>query len=108
MMLTEFELLVLETYLQADMNISETAKRLKYHRNTIMYHLKKIHKKTGKDPFKVCDFIDLLSEGRADRIISAFGKNIKKTLVDKSVEIFEEMTTLSDQLKKEPLPAFRS
>lgn len=38
-----------EAYLDAGMNISETARRLYMHRNTLMYRLNNIRKNTGLD-----------------------------------------------------------
>ena len=38
-----------ETYLDCGMNISETARRLYMHRNTLMYRLNSIRKNTGMD-----------------------------------------------------------
>ena len=108
MLLTEIELLELETYLKCNLNLSETAKQLHYHRNTIQYHFKRILTKTGKDPFKIDDLIDLLSEGRIDKIISDFSDAIKNVLTHKSIEIFDEMNKLTAQLKKDYLQAFKS
>lgn len=42
-------LLTLETFLEMDCNISETAKRLYIHRNTLMYRIDKIKQETGLD-----------------------------------------------------------
>lgn len=37
----------------------EVARRMNYHRNTILYHVKKIKENTGLDPLKVDDLIKL-------------------------------------------------
>lgn len=42
-------LLTLETFFEMDCNISETAKRLYIHRNTLMYRIDKIKQETGLD-----------------------------------------------------------
>lgn len=36
--------------------VSETARKMFMHRNTVMYHIRKIRRETGKDP---CDFYDM-------------------------------------------------
>lgn len=42
-------LLTLETFFQMDCNVSETAKKLYIHRNTLLYRLDKIKQETGAD-----------------------------------------------------------
>ena len=42
-------LLTLETFFQLDCNVSETAKRMYIHRNTLLYRLDKIKQETGLD-----------------------------------------------------------
>lgn len=46
-----------EAYLGSGMNISETARRLYMHRNTLMYRLKIIRKNTGLDLSKFSDAV---------------------------------------------------
>ncbi len=41
--------MTLETFFQMDCNVSETAKRLYIHRNTLMYRIEKIKQETGLD-----------------------------------------------------------
>ena len=45
------------------MNVSEVARILCYHRNTIMYHIGQIKKETGKDPLNLDDLAELLGAG---------------------------------------------
>ena len=40
----------IETYFSTNLNISETARKLYLHRNTVIYRLKKIHEMTGLNP----------------------------------------------------------
>ncbi|MBR5420175.1 MAG: helix-turn-helix domain-containing protein [Lachnospiraceae bacterium] len=47
--LDEEELQTVSRFLEHDLNISETARDLFLHRNTLVYHLEKIQKKTGLD-----------------------------------------------------------
>ena len=42
------------------MNVSEVARILCYHTNTIMYHIRQIHAATGKNPLNLFDLADLL------------------------------------------------
>ncbi|MDE7167510.1 MAG: helix-turn-helix domain-containing protein [Clostridia bacterium] len=46
-----------EAYLASGMNISETARRLYMHRNTLMYRLNSIRKNTGLDLSKFADAV---------------------------------------------------
>ena len=45
----EEELTTVYTFFDNNLNISETARRLYVHRNTLVYRLEKIQKKTGLD-----------------------------------------------------------
>ena len=45
----EEELLTVYTFFENNLNISETARQLYVHRNTLVYRLEKIQKKTGLD-----------------------------------------------------------
>ena len=45
----EEELTTVYTFFENNLNISETARRLYVHRNTLVYRLEKIQKKTGLD-----------------------------------------------------------
>ena len=45
----EEELLTVYTFYDNNLNISETARQLYVHRNTLVYRLEKIQKKTGLD-----------------------------------------------------------
>ena len=45
----EEELKMINSFFERDLNISETARALFLHRNTLVYHLEKLKKKTGLD-----------------------------------------------------------
>ena len=45
----EEELTAVYTFFENNLNISETARKLYVHRNTLVYRLEKIQKKTGLD-----------------------------------------------------------
>ena len=47
--LSEEELQMVNRFFEKDLNISETARELYLHRNTLVYHLEKLQKKTGLD-----------------------------------------------------------
>lgn len=43
-----------------NLNVSETARKMHYHRNNIVYHVEKIKEETGLNPVKFYDMIKLL------------------------------------------------
>lgn len=47
------------------LNVSPTARELFMHRNTIMYHIRKIWMETGKNPLDFYDLCWLLPKARA-------------------------------------------
>lgn len=47
------------TFLECDMSLTEAAKKLHLHRNTLIYRLEKIKKETGLDPKKFSDAIQI-------------------------------------------------
>lgn len=49
------------------MNVNEVARILHYHRNTIMYHIGRIKKETGKDPLNLFDLAELIGMVKAVR-----------------------------------------
>lgn len=52
------ELIVL--FANHNMNVTDTAKVLYYHRNTLIYHLDKIMRDTGLNPRRFMDLVELL------------------------------------------------
>lgn len=42
-----------------NMNVSETARQLHFHRNTLVYNIERIHKLTGYNPLKFWDLHEL-------------------------------------------------
>ena len=58
---SKFEAKILILLAENSMNISEVARTLCYHRNTICYHIEQIKKKTGKDPLILFDLAELLT-----------------------------------------------
>ena len=49
----------LDTYIEENGNLNQTAKKLYIHRNTLSYRLQKIGEVTGKDPRKIKDLLEL-------------------------------------------------
>ena len=44
---------------ECDMNVSEVAREMYSHRNTIVYHLEKIKQRTKLDPLRFYDLVKL-------------------------------------------------
>lgn len=59
--MTPFDIEIIRTYADCDMNIIAAAKKLYVHPNTIYYHFDKIRNKTGLRPNKFSDLVTLLS-----------------------------------------------
>lgn len=59
----ETDIKILKGFAECDMNVSETARTLMYHRNNVDYHLKKIAEETGLNPFCFYDLVKLLKKG---------------------------------------------
>ena len=51
--------ITLDTYIEENGNLNQTAKKLYIHRNTLSYRLQKIDEVTGKDPRKIKDLLEL-------------------------------------------------
>lgn len=58
--LSELDKNIILSLAENDMNISKVAKEMKYHRNSILYHMDKIKRETGLSPYKFYDLIELL------------------------------------------------
>ena len=61
MSLTEKQKHIIKAFADNDMNVSETARNLFCHRNSVTYHLEKIYEDTGLDPRNFYDLVTLLS-----------------------------------------------
>lgn len=58
--LTDQELVeTMESFLEANLNLTKTAELLKVHRNTVIYRLDKIQEKLGRDPRDFSDAVEL-------------------------------------------------
>lgn len=60
--MSELEKQIIIAFAECDMNISELARKLMYHRNTINWRLDRIYEKTNLNPRKFYDLIKLLKE----------------------------------------------
>lgn len=43
------------------LNVSDVAREICYHRNSVVYRIQRIKKETGKDPMQFYDLIELLN-----------------------------------------------
>ena len=59
--------LSLDTYVDADLNITEAAARLNLHPNSLRYRLRRIADLTGLDPTRMSDLLELLAASRLMR-----------------------------------------
>ena len=53
---------ILIAYAEHNMSVSDTARALVYHRNSVDYHLRKIAKETGLNPKNFFDLVVLVME----------------------------------------------
>lgn len=58
--LTEFDKECVLMYAKCDMSTVSAGKSLFIHPNTLVYHLKQVHKKTGLNPRKFFDLVKLM------------------------------------------------
>lgn len=68
--LTEEQRMTIRSLADHNMNVAATARALKYHRNTMVYHIKKIKDATGLDPLKFSDLTCLVNEITIDEPVS--------------------------------------
>lgn len=50
-----------------NMNVSQTAVALYMHRNTLVYHIQKVKRKTGLDPLNFYDLVELVRMAKCRR-----------------------------------------
>ena len=58
--MSEIENSIILSFAENDMSATETARNLNYHRNTIIYHLRRIRNKYGLDPQRFFDLVELV------------------------------------------------
>ena len=58
----------LEAFVEADLNVAAAANALSLHPNSLRYRIRRIAEKTGRDPQKLADLLELIA---AARVISA-------------------------------------
>lgn len=61
---SEFHNQIVVLLAEHSMNVSEVARILNYHRNSIMYHIGLIREMTGKNPMNLFDLADLIKVGQ--------------------------------------------
>ena len=64
MVLDEKKKAIIQAIAACNLNVSKAAKKLNYHRNSVVYHVEQIEKKTGLDPLRFYDMIELLKENK--------------------------------------------
>lgn len=60
--MTERDIEIVLAYAEYNMSASELARKMFFHRNTVVYHLKKVKKETGLDPCKFYDLVELVKK----------------------------------------------
>lgn len=63
-LLTTYEAQIILKLADCNMSVSETARQMFMHRNTIVYHAEKIKRNTGKDPLNFYDLHELVQIAR--------------------------------------------
>ena len=58
--LTEYEMRLLRSIADSDMNVTAAAKSVYVHRNSAVYHMEKIWDRTGLNPRRFRDLVRLL------------------------------------------------
>ena len=58
--LNDTEKPIIREYANQNMNITATARKLNYHRNTIVYHIEAVSRKTMLDPMNFRDLVKLI------------------------------------------------
>lgn len=58
--MTPFEIELIKTYAACDMNAVQTGKQLYVHKSTVVYHFENIRRKTGLDPRRFNNLVELL------------------------------------------------
>lgn len=102
-MLTNANKKIVLAFAENDMKVSKTARSTFYSKNTIDYHLKCVKQKTGLDPFKFYDLVEILTalenEGKEkfkklwfssyDALLSKTIDDLAKQCKDKLYEQFD-------------------
>lgn len=57
---------IILAFAENNMNVCETARKSVYHRNSIDYHLRNIKHKTGLDPKRFYDLVELVRQVKGE------------------------------------------
>lgn len=60
--LDEIDRQIIRTMADCNMRVSAVARRLDFHRNSIVYHIERIKGETGLDPMRFYDLVQLIKE----------------------------------------------
>lgn len=83
--MNQFEAKIIMLLAEHSLNVTPVSRALYIHRNSIMYHIRGIKKRTGKDPLDFYDMCELIPEAsfildkgideRTYRALEAIGRN---------------------------------
>lgn len=106
--MTDIEKTILNMLAENKLNVSEVARNMPCHRNTVVYHIDKIKQKTGKNPLNVFDLVELIRYmGKGcDWCNSLKKKNIDFSLGDMMARNVVEHTFYGDGKMYSQLPKF--
>jgi carbohydrate diacid regulator len=57
-------MLTLTTFVETNLSVAETARKLVLHQNSVRYRLGKIAELTGRDPRNITDLLELIAASR--------------------------------------------
>ena len=66
--MSEIENSIILSFAESDMRAAKTARKLNYHRNSIIYHLKCIRNKYGLDPQRFYDLVELVKIAKGGEV----------------------------------------
>ena len=75
--MTQLEAKIILLLAEHSLNVTPVSRALYMHRNSVMYHIRGIKKRTGKDPLDFYDMCELLPEARFVLDMGADERTIK-------------------------------
>jgi carbohydrate diacid regulator len=74
--MTELDWEIIHQYADHDMSVAATARAMYMHKNTVLYHLEKIHEVTGMNPRKFHDLVKLLNAELVEKAVNQISKEL--------------------------------
>ena len=96
--LTANQIEIIEMFAKCNMNVSETARKLYKHRNTVVHQLNRIRESTGLNPENFYDLVELVKEVDTLnylRILEGNIENLKEDLLKTIDDYKEKLNNLS-------------